>query len=483
MSNILKDISKKNPVGEDSKYEDSYLVLEAEIDKSLSATSAGQTDWRVVIENAEEILSTQTKDLKIVSYWLYAQWRVSNWDGLISSLPLYREFLEKYHNKMYPKSVKVKSRTLEWLVENFSTQLVNGYQEEYRESFESIIDEFSTIEGSMSKIFNKKKSEIFSPLIRRLKKKLNEQPVEVEQEERVEGDESEEESLYIVSPYIQELKETIVKNMSSLSSLRVIKLLQTIGSLEFLEIFDKNLEQVAESFYFNSDDVEINELWSRDKDKLSLDETLQLLIYCPVWMDGYYLLINLLREEDDKSKDKILSLEALLYDFLFFIDGNISVFEKNIESSQFFSYDLIKFYKEELDLTGIKNEKNNIFEKEYAHALLLSKKGKTEEALIYLDELSVNSRSAEETFLWRLEIVELAVEVGNRNLALALLYDLETSIEEYKIDIWQPYLAIKVYKKFLKPSINKQLTLEKKEIIYHKLCKISPKEAIINSFL
>jgi type VI secretion system protein VasJ len=125
MSSIIEKISSKNPTGSDQKYEDTYLAIEAEIDKTMSASSAGGVDWTLISEHATQILELKSKDLKIASYWLYAQWKLSSWDGLEFALPLYTKLIATYKMKLFPKSTKVKLRILEWLHESLSILILD----------------------------------------------------------------------------------------------------------------------------------------------------------------------------------------------------------------------------------------------------------------------------------------------------------------------------------------------------------------------
>ncbi len=95
-----------------------------------------------------------------------------------------------------------------------------------------------------------------------------------------------------------------------------------------------------------------------------------------------------------------------------------------------------------------------------------------------MDELYTKSTTAEESFLWRLKQVYIAIETREIKIAIALLYDLENKIDKYCLHEWNPSLSIEVYTLFLKPTITRELTSEKKEAIYHKLCIISAKSAL-----
>ena len=51
--------------GEDVRYAAEYELLEQELGKASSLHAAGSVDWEAVREGSEDLLSTQTKDLRI----------------------------------------------------------------------------------------------------------------------------------------------------------------------------------------------------------------------------------------------------------------------------------------------------------------------------------------------------------------------------------------------------------------------------------
>jgi type VI secretion system protein VasJ len=173
MSSIIEKISKDKPTGKDYKYEDSYLVIEAEIDKTMSASSVGEVDWKLIQQSCEVILKNESKDLKIASYWLYAQWRLLSLDGLTSSLPIYIELLKTYKLKLFPKSKKVKLRILEWLEESLSVAIMPIMNEIDEEQLKVLVLNLELLEATIIEVFEEELT-LFSSLLRKIKKKSQE---------------------------------------------------------------------------------------------------------------------------------------------------------------------------------------------------------------------------------------------------------------------------------------------------------------------
>ena len=484
MQVLLNDISENAPYGIDARYEDRYLEVESEIDKSLSATGSGKTDWSLIVEETEKILTQQTKDLKILSYWLYAAWKISSWRGLEKNISLYKSFLLKYGKNLFPKSDKVKQRSLEWLVDNLSSELLSGYTKENQEVLKVVIKELSEIDAIVQNNIIKDSNVIFSSLIRKLKK--------IEEEVRRENVSIAKSVEKGINTLPKEKKKEKYSRLESLDSMMssfkneiekndflFFTIMQTVGLLELDDILSANKKEKAEEFYFqNREKMELISLFNKDEEDISLEELKKLLYYCPVWLDGYLILINKINIK--YKKIFLNSFEYNLTNFIQNYNGNIL---KNYLKTKFFSEKIANFIENNDNDLEKNSQDFDKYREGYLEATSLVESKKNEDGLIYLDTLEQESRSQEESFLWRLKSVELSIKVGNQDLALGILFDLKDQVEEFNLAIWNPKLALKVYKLFLKPSIIKKLNIETKESIYRKVCKISTKEAINNSFL
>ena len=65
MKKILLDISPDSFVGQEMKYDNSFLDIEQEIDKFYSVNTEESTDWASVKNNCYTLLSTRSKDFKM----------------------------------------------------------------------------------------------------------------------------------------------------------------------------------------------------------------------------------------------------------------------------------------------------------------------------------------------------------------------------------------------------------------------------------
>lgn len=100
----------------------------------------------------------------------------------------------------------------------------------------------------------------------------------------------------------------------------------------------------------------------------------------------------------------------------------------------------------------------------------LAQSGKLKEAMYKIEKQYDDSSSIEDKFNWRLYHAQLAVEFNKKDIAFALLDDLQKTIDKFNLDEWNPKLASKVYTLILNTFSNIDIENEKLEQIYKRLC-------------
>ncbi|MBN1842513.1 MAG: type VI secretion system protein TssA [Deltaproteobacteria bacterium] len=112
-------ISADQPTGSDVRYEPEFEELQAEIDKLSNPTASDRTDWKKVNKLASEILATKGKDLLVASYLAVAQIHMSQIEGLAVGLKIYRDLLEQFWDDLFPAKKRMRGRiaAIEWWLE------------------------------------------------------------------------------------------------------------------------------------------------------------------------------------------------------------------------------------------------------------------------------------------------------------------------------------------------------------------------------
>ncbi len=119
----------------------------------------------------------------------------------------------------------------------------------------------------------------------------------------------------------------------------------------------------------------------------------------------------------------------------------------------------------------INEEKNDEEKKQLSKIYELANDNNLKEAMSLLNKKYQTSSNNEEKFNWRLHHAKLAIEFEKKDIALALLEELEKDIEKFELNQWNPSLASKVYTLLLTSFSNMEITPNRLELIYKNLCK------------
>jgi type VI secretion system protein VasJ len=113
-------ISAENPAGEDVRYQPVFEDLQAEVDKlSSPSAAAASIDWQKISTLAAEILSNQSKDLLVASYFCVAQIHLFRIPGLEIGLQVSIDLLENFWDTLFPQLRRMKGRiaAIDWWIE------------------------------------------------------------------------------------------------------------------------------------------------------------------------------------------------------------------------------------------------------------------------------------------------------------------------------------------------------------------------------
>ena len=107
--NWLLPITEVSPCGDDPGYDDDFQRMKEEVNK----LSGVQTD--LVVELAEKILTTSSKDVRVVTYYTWARLHRDGEGGLADGLTLLVGLLQRYEDGLHPLRTNSYKAALEWL--------------------------------------------------------------------------------------------------------------------------------------------------------------------------------------------------------------------------------------------------------------------------------------------------------------------------------------------------------------------------------
>lgn len=109
-------ISTGNYAGEDVRYSSEYESLEEELGKASSLHGNGLVDWQKILELGEEILRTQSKDLRVAAWLAWALQQRESFAGLQAGLAMMLQLCEHHWDDLHPRKDRTRAAAVGWLV-------------------------------------------------------------------------------------------------------------------------------------------------------------------------------------------------------------------------------------------------------------------------------------------------------------------------------------------------------------------------------
>lgn len=496
---ILKEITE-TIVGKDCRYEDKYLETELEIDK-ISSVTQEIPNFRQIIENCEYLLSTHTKDFKLISWWFYSNFKINKIDGLNYSIDCFKEFINKFYSSFYPKSNNLRSNIIDWLEINFLKDLQNDQNLIDNFKKDSLYEDFLQLSSILSKVTENDK-EYLKDVIKLIKPTIIEIVNNLEEKNQKE--------IKAEDKIVEQIKEVVEQNIDT----KISEILTESDSNKVFRDFKKSafmLSKYYRSIDFSSfKSLRINRfMFLLEFEDLPISNGKRTSIYPPLITD-IELIDSLMRQ--NKNSEVLILAEEILEDCPFWLDGHFYTYHallntnmiKQAEEVKSNLINLIDSNKEILNLTFIedtpfvtlktknwlekeKKEKKekvvlkvNVEQKEdnFFEDLdnLISNKSINETINIFQEKINL-SKNFEEKFNLRLKFSEFILNAGKKEIGMIFLEELVTQIKHFNLLDWNPKLASKVYSLILNNFSISEYGEEQIEVIYKNLCKIDANSA------
>ncbi len=489
---ILKAFKEPNICGVDCKHEDIFLSIEQEVDKENSVTQNENTNWHFVLRSCEELLLTQTKDLKIATWWLFSNFKLKSIDGLLYGLNTYILLIERFLVDIFPLSKKSRTNILFWFESNLSNEILKS--ESCIKSIKNNKDLnflLNKLDLIIKNISNENKNN-FKMLIK-ITEPIEEKKIILSQFSELEKIQEIKKEPLLQKTFIQEFIEEINTDSDATNVLRNIKKnvslladyyrkkdfsdLRALRITRFLSWFDVDGLPFANSkktsLYPPSEmDLDLlDELYRTKKYEDALYLVEEILEVCPFWFDGHYYCFNIFEQTNKHSIAK--EIKNVFASFIKTNDGILDFYFVN--DTPFASAKTKKWILEES--IPKKELKQNDDEKVLENEEFIKKiyeiagSGEVKEAMEMFENKYFTSSSVEEKFNWRLKQSQFAVEFEKKDIALALLEELEKDIDKYHLTKWNPKLASKVYSLLLGNFTHLDIHIDRMNFIYKNLCK------------
>ena len=487
---ILTPIDESSACGSDYKYEDAFLSIESELDKSNSMLEGVSTDWAKVLNDSEKLLINFTKDTKVFCWWTYATWKQEGLFGLEKALKLFNTLLVTYAENLFPKSKKVKISSLSWLEELLNEEMLDERGSlSVSLNFEIFLALLKELETNFALTVEEEVS-VFSKLRSAIERDLKAQEIEAASKVLAPATATQSGSAEIgeinsdddAAKVLRSMKKNAnllhtyyrSQNASDVRSIRLVRL------LSWLEIDSLPMAEDGKTLLNPPSEMSINaidEFIAEESFEEALDALESLISLSPFWLEGHLMAFDLLT----KMGHTACALEVKNA-LVAFVKTDETILGLSFKDTTPFASIKLKNWLAESMGEGVGNRttddetdgKEQVIEKAYA----LAKKKQIKEAMALLQSNHSSAVNREDKFHWRLAKAGLAVEFGKTSVALALLEDLKRDIDRYSLDEWKPELAAKVFNLYLTNFNRTQVDIEDINTVYARLCKIDIKQAL-----
>ncbi|WP_049008150.1 type VI secretion system protein TssA [Citrobacter koseri] len=119
----LLPINSQQPVGDDPGYEDDFQRIREEVNK-LSGIDTG-----LICQLAEKLLTSTSKDLRVVTFYVWARLHQDGESGLVQGIELLAAMLERFGSRLHPQRDRSRKSALEWLGSSRMTDSLSLYPE------------------------------------------------------------------------------------------------------------------------------------------------------------------------------------------------------------------------------------------------------------------------------------------------------------------------------------------------------------------
>lgn len=109
-------ISKERFAGADVRFSNEYEALESELGKAQSMHESGQVDWLKIREGSEVLLRSQSKDLRVAAWLVWALYQRESFQGLLAGLSLLHHLCKNHWPDIHPIKNRTRAASINWLV-------------------------------------------------------------------------------------------------------------------------------------------------------------------------------------------------------------------------------------------------------------------------------------------------------------------------------------------------------------------------------
>jgi type VI secretion system protein VasJ len=165
-------VSKECFAGEDVRFSNEYEALECELGKAQSMHESSQVDWMSVRENCENLLRTQSKDLRVGAWLTWSLYQCESFQGLLAGVGLLHHLCESHWAEVHPSKPRTRAAAINWLVPRLEQVLnENVAIKEQLPLFRGLVEHLEGLDAACTEHLGDE-APLLLPITRRLKTKV-----------------------------------------------------------------------------------------------------------------------------------------------------------------------------------------------------------------------------------------------------------------------------------------------------------------------
>lgn len=508
---LLDAISPDSFVGQDARYMESFEVIEKAVSSSAALFTNSATDWDQVVELSNKVLSTQTKDIRVLGWFSWGLFKTHSFEGLHAGVFIINELLIKCWDDIFPVKQKSRIAAFEWLTSRIEQLFMDEVPViEPKELHQAFLAELTRLDDFLTKYWEDD-SPLLLPTCRRIEKSLSDMSA-------AQGIGKDANAESVVEKVITQTKGIVTGTVAPSSSLvssidnekdasKLLRMLQDNGRSLCLWWFSQRATDIKalrlnrsllwiaiESLPENKEGVTALRPVPPDKvnnykDRLNqgrysdlINDVEMSISKAPFWLDGQHIVWSCMKAL--RMDEAMLEIEVQLALFLNRVPELVSLkfhdgtpFANEQTSAWINDNVLPKLKTTASQLSATVSASDGTGKASWDDALQegidnLPTKGLKDSMAILMAGLN-KAEGGREKFFWRLCMAKLCLANNRYELAKTQLENLDEYIIQLNISDWEPTLALEVvyllYRccELLPQSQNIR---EEKERLYKRLC-------------
>jgi len=491
--------------GPDVRYSSEFEQIENALQQEGSIHRNGGPDWTRIVEQGEQLLQSQSKDLRVACWLAWALYRTNGTEGLQAGLALLRNLLDHW-DALHPRKPRTRSAALTWFanrLESAMPEILSGKPDST--VWPLLAEALSDLDLQLNRLLEDQ-APLLQPLCRQLKARAAQdapptaaaapstapqtasvtplaQPVEnpVLTGSTVGADP-------IISPRdahkglraLQEQARSLCQwwQTQSIVDSRAIALSRTCLWLpiEALPEHDKAGKTGLRGLPADRQQS-FQERLAQGQPAELLRDVESSVARAPFWLDGQYLAWRCLDElrADAARRELELQLGGFLrrlpgIEHLQFFDGT------PFADQQTLGWIATSVLTDSTPGAGVATEPSSDepWETALGEATTLLRSDGLQAAMASLQAGIATARGGRARLHWQLAVARLCMQAGKHELARSLLEGMEQTLREARLGDWEPQLLVRVLRLLLKTheQTGGKAGRERRDEIFQRLCHL-----------